>query len=189
MPTDTKTALLNSAERAARARGFDGFSYADLATDVGIRKASIHHHFPSKANLSVALMRRYAEAFETEILRIDEEKTSGSARLQALIDIYREALENGKSLCLCVSFSSSPESLPPEVIAQIRQFRAMLIGWLTKTFEAGQSDGSIAGVAHPELESAAALAVLEGAQLAARAEEDVVLFDMALKLLKGRLSG
>jgi len=57
--SDIKTALLDSAERAARRRGFDGFSYADLAKDMGIRKASIHHHFPTKAALSVALMKRY----------------------------------------------------------------------------------------------------------------------------------
>ena len=55
---DTRTALLESAERTARQRGYDGFSYADLADDVGIRKASIHHHFPTKATLALALIER-----------------------------------------------------------------------------------------------------------------------------------
>lgn len=55
---DTRTALLQSAERAARQRGYDGFSYADLAGDVGLRKASIHHHFPTKATLALALIER-----------------------------------------------------------------------------------------------------------------------------------
>ena len=59
METDTKTALLNSAERAARSKGFDGFSYADLAKEVGIRKASIHYHFPTKDALTISLMVRY----------------------------------------------------------------------------------------------------------------------------------
>lgn len=59
MAMNTKTNLLNSAERVARTRGFDGFSYADLAADVGTIKASIHHHFASKAALAVTLMNRY----------------------------------------------------------------------------------------------------------------------------------
>ena len=188
MSTDTKTALLDSAERAARTRGFDGFSYADLAEDVGIRKASIHHHFPSKAKLSVALMAPYHTGFETICADIDTTETSGSARLIALIDRYRLALDGGKCLCLCVSFSTSRESLPREVIDQISRFRAMMIGWLKTTFEFGHSDGTIEGVAEPAFEAAATLSLLEGAQLAARTEENLALFDNALKLLRQRLA-
>ena len=89
MPTDTKTALLDSAERAARTRGFDGFSFADLAEDVGIRKASIHHHFPTKAALSVALMQRYYTDLEKACADIDAAETTGGAHLSALINRYR----------------------------------------------------------------------------------------------------
>lgn len=188
MATDTKTALLDSAERAARTRGFDGFSYADLAEDVGIRKASIHHHFPSKAALSVALMQRYYINLEAACADIDTAETTGSARLSELINRYRNALDGGKSLCLCVSFSTSRESLPEEVISQISRFRAMMINWLAATFETGRLDGTIAGVVDPTREAAATLPLLEGAQLAARAEENPVLFESALQLLMLRLS-
>ncbi|MEO9863924.1 TetR/AcrR family transcriptional regulator, partial [Yoonia sp.] len=82
MPTDTKTALLDSAERAARTRGFDGFSYADLAQDVGIRKASIHHHFPTKAALSAALMERYYNDLKAVCEDIDMSQETGGARLR-----------------------------------------------------------------------------------------------------------
>jgi len=187
MVTDTKTALLDSAERAARARGFDGFSYADLADDVGIRKASIHHHFPTKAALSVALMKRYYIDLEKTCAEIDATKTTGRARLSALIDRYRDALDGGKSLCLCVSLSTSRESLPKEVISQISQFRAMMINWLKHVYAAGQSDGSILDIRDPEAEAAAALSLLEGAQLAARAEENPKLFESALRLMQQRL--
>lgn len=188
MSIDTKTALLNSAERAARTLGFDGFSYADLAEDVGIRKASIHHHFPAKAALSVELMRRYYRDFETVCAEIDAEVTTGGARLLALIERYRSALDGGKSLCLCVSFSISRESLPAEVIQQISRFRAMMIGWLETTFAAGKADGTIMGINDPKTEAAAALPLLEGAQLAARAEENLILFENALQLLTQRMA-
>lgn len=188
MRIDTKTALLNSAEQAARRRGFDGFSYADLAEDVGIRKASIHHHFPTKAALSVALMQRYAAEIRQALNAIDATHPSGCARLAALIDHYRGALNGGKSLCLCVSFSTSRDSLPADVITEIRSFRQMVIGWLTQTFELGRSDGTIAGVTMPDKEAAATLPLLEGAQLTARAQENLDLFENGVQLLRERLA-
>lgn len=188
MPTDTKTALLDSAERAARTFGFDGFSYADLAEDVGIRKASIHHHFPSKALLSVELMQRYYSGFEAVCADIDATTETGGARLRKLVQRYRDSLNGGKSLCLCVSFSTSRESLPPEVIQQIGHFRSMMIGWLKTTFLLGKADGSIASVIDANMEASATLPLLEGAQVAARAEANLDLFDAALQLFLQRIT-
>ncbi len=188
MLTNTKTALLDCAERAARTRGIDGFSFADLAQDVGIRKASVHHHFPTKAALSVALMERYHAQLEDACEGIAKEQVTGGRRIAALIDLYRTALDGGRRVCLCVSFSTSRDSLSSEVIAQMSTFRKMMLGWIEAAFRAGQSDGSIKGVAGPKAEAAAMLSLMEGAQLAARAEENPVLFDDALKLMKQRLA-
>lgn len=185
---DTKTALLNSAEDAARRFGFDGFSYADLAEDVGIRKASIHHHFPSKAILSVALMQRYHDSFQAVCTKIEVNFATGGAQLAELIRQYRVGSDDGKRLCLCASFSASRDSLPPDVLHQISLFRAMVIEWIAGAFSSGRSDNSISGVMDPELEASATMALLEGAQLAARAEENPALFDNAIKLLMMRIS-
>ena len=187
MSSDTKNALLDSAERAARTRGFDGFSYADLAADVGIRKASIHHHFPTKAALAVALMERYHDNLQSACAELDAQNITGGARLLTLIDRYRAAIDDGKSLCLCVSFSTSRQSLPPDVVAQMSRFRCMMIAWLTTAFVAGQTDDSIRSVSEPEAEAAATLSLVEGAQLSARAEENPALFDSALRLLRQRV--
>ncbi|MEP2640011.1 TetR/AcrR family transcriptional regulator [Roseobacter sp.] len=185
---DTKTALLNSAENAARTLGFDGFSYADLAEDVGIRKASIHHHFPSKAKLSVALMQRYHETFQAICVQLETSFETGGAQLAGLINQYKLGSDGGRRLCLCTSFSASRDSLPPDVVEQLRLFRVMVMDWMTGAFERGRDDGSISGVTNPELEAASALSLLEGAQLAARAEEQPALFDNAIALLVMRIS-
>lgn len=186
MTTDTRTALLDAAEYAARARGFDGFSYADLAQTVGIRKASIHYHFPTKAALSAALMDRYRKDLQTECQRIEAACPTGGDRLRALIALYRAALHDGKTLCLCVSLISSRESLSDEVIQKIKAFRAMMVARLTAIFETGRKDGTIADGGDPAAEARAALALLEGAHLTARAEENVDTFDLAVSLLKSR---
>jgi len=187
MTTDTKTTLLNSAERAARTRGFDGFSYADLAADVGITKASIHHHFASKAVLAVALMQRYYADLEIACNEIDQDYETGAGRLKALITRYRGALDGGQSLCLCVSFSTSTESLSADTIAEMSRFRTMMTQWLERVFSLGQADETILHVANPAAEAAATLPLLEGAQLAARVAQDPQRFDAAVQTLSMRL--
>jgi TetR/AcrR family transcriptional repressor of nem operon len=186
MAADTKTALLDVAEHAARARGFDGFSYADLAEAVGIRKASIHYHYPTKAVLSAALMDRYHATLEAECRKIEASHTTGADRLRALIRLYRDALNDGKTLCLCVSLTSSRQSLSDAVIEKLKTFRAMMVERIEAIFALGQNDKSISGVANPAAEARATLALLEGAHLAARAEENVQTFDEAMGILKTR---
>ena len=185
---DTKTALLNSAENAARRLGFDGFSYADLAEDVGIRKASIHHHFPTKANLSVALMQRYHTNFKAICAEIDASNRTGGAQLAELIKQYEKGSDDGKRICLCASFSASRDSLSAEVVEEISLFRTRVIEWMTGAFEKGGADGTISGVTRPANEAASMMSLLEGAQLAARAEENPELFENATALLMDRIS-
>lgn len=187
MPPDTKTALLNCAERAARSRGFDGFSYADLAANVGIRKASIHHHFPTKAMLALSLIQRYHQTMLTACADIDGRGGTAAQRLASLIAIYRDAAGEGESLCLCVSFSTSPASLSPEVIAGLADFRRMIIDWISKVFELANGDHSIVSLDDPLEEAQAVLPLLEGAQLAARIEMNAAVYDKAVALLTKRL--
>lgn len=189
MVRDTKTALLDVAEHAARARGFDGFSYADLAEAVGIRKASVHYHFPSKAALSAALMDRYRTSLENECQRIENAYDTGSEQLLDLIQLYRNALNDGNTLCLCVALISSRESLSADVIDKLKTFHTMMTKKIEAIFELGMQDRTIAHVSAPRAEAHAALALLEGAHLTARAAEEIHPFDEAMSLLKVRCHG
>lgn len=186
---DTRTALLDCAEHIARARGLDGFSYADLAEVVGIRKASIHYHFPSKAELSSVLMARYADTMARTCTDIDARCDRGGEKLVALIELYLAALNGGRTLCLCVAFINSRDSLSDEVVRHITAFRTGLVDWTTRLFEQGARDGSIAAVDNPASEAHAVVALLEGAQLAARAEGIVQRFEDATALLRARCIG
>lgn len=176
---NTRTALLDSAERAARQRGYDAFSYADLARDVCIRKASIHHHFPAKADLAFSLVERYAARFAETLSEIAYTEPKAAGQLRAYRDVYRAALADGEQLCLCVAMSAGRDSLADPVLELLNQFHTDSIAWLTQVFETAARDGSIRGVVDPEAEASATLALMEGAQLLARAAKDVTLFDQA----------
>lgn len=184
---DTKEALLNTAEVAVRRRGYNGFSYADLAKNVGIRKASIHYHFPKKADLAMAVMARYTDNIMSALHEISEKQEKASDRLIDVIDIYRTALGNCDMLCLCVAFSSGPDGLDQEILDEIYKFQIGVQSWLETLFELGAKDGSIEKVVKPGADAAACLAQLQGAQLMARAVGDLNKFEEAVSTLMARI--
>ncbi len=186
---DTKTALLIAAEDAVRARGYNGFSYADLAAAVGIRKASIHHHYPTKADLALALIERYAARFFATLDQISGSHSTGGARLRACIGAYRGVLEGGDKTCLCVALCIGRDGLSKAVLAELDTFHATITAWLADCFSIAKKDGTIADVGDREAEAHACLAQMEGAQLIARAAKDARRFDMATAQVLGRIRG
>lgn len=185
---DMKTALLDSAETIARQRGFDGFSYADLASAVGIRKASIHHHFPTKAILGQAMMERYRIRLSNMLSEIESSTVRAADRLRGYIGLYHDALQGGKTICLCVALSSDRNSLDDATLNEISLFHAASLAWLETLFDDAQSDGSIKNVMDSKQEAAQCLALVEGAQLMAHAQQDVDVFTSATTLILARTS-
>ena len=184
----TRISLLESAEQAVRQRGYNGFSYADLSREIGIRKASIHHHFATKADLGLALIERYNTAFFEKLAKISSTHTSAAGQMRAYLSLYRAALENGAQVCLCVALSAGRDHLSDDILDQLDQFHRDSLQWLEQLFETAQADGSISLIASPELEASATLALVEGAQLLARASKNVAQFDHSTRALAARLS-
>ncbi|MEX3008599.1 TetR/AcrR family transcriptional regulator [Hoeflea sp. TYP-13] len=186
---NTRNALLNAAEHAARSRGFDAFSYADLSREVGIRKASIHHHFPAKADLALALIRRYRVNFAHLLASIRTENDTAGDRLRAFLTTYREALSGGDTVCLCVAFSTGRDSFKDTVLDELNGFHRDCIAWLEETFSRALQDNTVKNAGVPDVEAKACMALVEGAQLLARAANDTHPFDDATAALKNRLTG
>lgn len=184
---DTRTRLLDCAESAVRSRGFDGFSYADMAVAVGIRKASIHYYFPTKADLALALIERYSDRFFAKLDAIAAREASAGARLKNYVSACRDALDGGTKLCLCVAFATGCDGLSAPVLARLDRFHLTVAAWLECTFALGQADGTIAAVRAPKQEADACLATMEGAQLIARAARAVGRFDAAAEVILSRL--
>lgn len=172
-----------------RQRGYDAVSYGDLAKEIGIKTASIHYHFPRKADLAVDLLTLYAAKLERQRGNIAMNAASGGAAIASLVALYRAALNEGRQLCLCVVLAAGRERLTPEVCDRLETFHAQSRAWLAQAFGRGQRDGSIIGVTDPEAEAAACLALLEGAQIMARAAGRLGPYDAATAALKHRIMG
>ncbi|NNU16730.1 TetR/AcrR family transcriptional regulator [Parvularcula sp. ZS-1/3] len=180
----TRIQILDAGEQLARARGLEAFSYADLEKAVGIRKASIHHHFKSKADLALALIERYSERFADALRDIEDAHVTPQERLRAFTGLYRDALAGGEQVCLCVAFAAGRESLPGTVALATRSFQEMALAWLEVTFNELNTPEF---PDDPQDEAAAFLALLEGAQIMARGASDPALFDAAIRPFIRRL--
>lgn len=174
----TALRLVDAAEALVQRRGYNAFSYADLSKAVGIRKASVHHHFPSKGDLGRAVAERYRQAFAQALSRIDEETENPRGRLERYAELYAEALSQRGRMCLCGMLAAEYATLPPLVQEQVRGFFDDQRGWLTTTFRRAGHPRSVA-VRRGE----ALLAGLEGALLVSRTNGDTAAFAQTARVL------
>src|SRR5271169_5629314 len=98
--TAAATAVLDVAEQLAQMRGYNGFSYADIASQLGVTKASLHYHFRSKADLGRALVERYHAMFDSALHAIDRSASDAGDKLRRYVSLYESVLSNER-MCLC----------------------------------------------------------------------------------------
>ncbi len=162
----TRDQLMSAAERLVRTRGYSAISYADLSEAVGIRKASIHHHFPLKSDLGAALTLDYSNRFAAMLEEIDRDESDALARLQRYASIYEASVRDGM-LCLCGMLVTEIHVLPEEVRTGVRRFFAQQLAWLTRVMAEGKARGELLIDCRPETAAERTLSVLEGAMLVA----------------------
>lgn len=185
MNSDTRTSLIDIATAQVRRQGYSAFSYADLADVVGIRKPSIHHHFPTKEDLGAAIVAAYTENFSEQLDRIHAQNPNTAERLRAYAGLYRAGLEHGQG-CLCGVLASEVAVLPPQVQAGVREFFDLNLRWLERTLRDGQTRGQVRAGIKPRREARTALATLQGATFVALSLQDTAAFDQAVS---GLLTG
>jgi TetR/AcrR family transcriptional repressor of nem operon len=164
MSMSTAERILDTAQALAQVRGYNGFSYADISAEVAITKASIHHHFPSKAQLAEALIDRYRQRFAAARQEVGDAAAGPRERLAGYARLYAEVFTDGGRMCLCGVFAADAASLPSGVRRAVAAFFEDQERWVAATFaEAGLPAARARGAAQ------AFLAALEGALLLARA--------------------
>lgn len=164
MAAATRSLLLTEAERVIRQRGFTDFSFADLATAAGIRKASVHHHFPTKAALGGLLLEAYTARLLTGLKALRLARGDALQRLRGFAGLYRASLEAGQA-CLCGVLAAELAALSPAMQAGVRDFFALNIAWLSAVLAEGQAEGSLRADLDPASQATAVLATLQGALL------------------------
>ena len=175
---NTASRILDIAERLVQSRGFNGFSYADIAAELNVTKASLHYHFPGKAELGEALIVRYAARFADALEQIDEQGGDARARLDAYAGIYGDVLRDQR-MCLCGMLAADYETLPEPMQAAVIRFFDDNEVWLVGVLERGLEEGSLQLAGSPRDAAQTIVSGLEGAMLVARPYGDVHRFEAA----------
>lgn len=186
--TGTAARILDAAERLVQARGYNGFSYADVAAELGVTKAGLHYHFAGKAELGEALVERYARRFAEALTRIDERDGDVKTKLRGYADLYAQVLRQHR-MCLCGMLASDYETLPGGMQGAVRRFFEANESWLAGVLEAGRRQGLLRFDGEARDAALLVISTLEGAMLVARPYDgDDGRFDAAAKRLLASLS-
>ena len=174
--TSTGERILDVAEGLVQTRGVNGMSYADISAALGITKASLHYHFPSKNDLVHALIDRYSGRFFRALASIEETETDAAARLRAYAHVYGSVLEGGR-MCLCGMLASDFQTLTPAGQADVAAYFETNAEWLERVIAKGIREGQLSPTMSPRVAAATLLAGLEGAMLVSRPFEGMDRFD------------
>lgn len=174
-----KLEILDAAQEIIQMRGYNGFSYADISKAVGIRKASIHHHFPSKSSLVVAVIRRYREIFNDCLAEFELSEKKWSDKIRSYAMLYEDVLFKNR-LCLCGMLAADIETLPRILQKEIRGFFEDNESWLAKILSTHYKS-----IPHDRLNEIAwqIISTLQGGVIMARMQNKTEIFSSTLREL------
>lgn len=187
MSADIKTRLLDAAQGFVQTQGFHGFSYHDLSRKVGITTASIHYHFPAKADLGEALVRRYRDAVNQAMADIAASAVPLRRKLERVAALFQDTLDTDRRACVCGALAGEFHGLPEPVRAELGRLIEDGIRGIERILATGKASGEL-----PRGNDPAALArlwycSLQGSLSLARASRPQLLPETIAGLLRATL--
>ena len=177
---DTRQRILDSAQRLTQTRSFHGFSFQDIADEVGVRKASLYHHFDSKDEVAVAMLKRAADWVRAELKKTEE--LEPKERLEAYFDIFHQIYGKGERMCPGGSFAAVFDAVSSPVQTAVHRFAKMHVDWLEDVVRDGVEQGQFTiGDQRPRDVAAQIAAAVQGALLVGRLSSDRHVLDVVVE--------
>ena len=167
--SSTAERILDVAQDLLQRKGFNGFSYQDIAERIEIRKASIHYHFPSKTDLAVSLCERYVNQFVERLHQLEQKNDSCLQRIKELFRFFARIIRDQEKLCPITMLTAEIEALPQAARLQLQRFITETECWLGRTLEQGKRSHELHYEGSFQSQSRILLATLQGAMLLTRA--------------------
>ncbi|HEY2552607.1 MAG TPA: TetR/AcrR family transcriptional regulator [Streptosporangiaceae bacterium] len=184
----TSARILDAAERLVQTRGFNGFSYADVAAELGLTTAALHYHFPGKAELGAALVDRYAQRFAAQLGELDAAGGPAPGRLDGFAALYLQVLQD-RRMCLCGMLAAEYHTLPEGMQELVLRFFSQNESWLETVLAQGAREGALQYAGSASDAARLLISGLEGAMLIARSFGDPGRFTAAASRLLASVTG
>jgi TetR/AcrR family transcriptional regulator, transcriptional repressor for nem operon len=180
--THTSQQIMDIAQRLVQTRGFNAFSYADIASALHVSKASLHYHFASKADLGVRLIERYEDAFERALGAIDLADGGSPEKLRRYVELYSQVLADER-MCLCGMLAAEFVTLPKAMQAALDNYFKLNEIWLAGVLETGRESGSLRFEGPAPEAAQFIIGSLEGSMMLARSSGGLARFNAAARRL------
>ncbi|MGF6757479.1 TetR/AcrR family transcriptional regulator [Paraburkholderia sp. GAS42] len=167
---DVAVAIMDAAERRMRIGGFNGFSFREIAADVGIKSSSVHYHFRTKEKLGAAVIRRYTDHVAKVI---DQQLETNPDPVQVWIEVFKGTLISEDRMCPATVLGAASLGLPGEVATEVKRYFRMAIDKLV-------------GERLSEKRATQFLSTIVGALVVANSLGDPTVYDRATEDLLGR---
>lgn len=185
---DTADAILDLAEELIQTRGYNGFSYQDIADKLKIRKPSIHYHYPSKAALGVAVIDRYSERFAQALSALAADpRRPAMAMVAEYVTPFLQFADTPDRVCLCGALAGETMALPPEMRQRVARFFRQHQAWLGEILRRGVERGEFVLSEKPEKVARMIFGALQGALLVKRTTGEVAQLSDVVAVLKSQL--
>lgn len=189
MSTDTAERIMDTAHQLLAERGFSAFSYADIAETIQIRKASIHHHFPTKTGLVVAILERHRLRMQQAHAALDEHVSAPLDRLKKYVDYWEVCIRRRtEPFCIAALLGAELPGLPEEVQREVEKHFTCLRQWIAKTMQDGVKQKSIRLRGTADTEAEMLMAAVHGSMISARVNNSSAIFKQVTANAMQRLS-
>ncbi|TVY04170.1 TetR/AcrR family transcriptional regulator [Cohnella terricola] len=168
--------IMDTAQKLIQRKGFNAFSYADIAKELDIKTSSIHYYFPSKTDLGLELMKRYRKTIQEVLEQVDQSELGSREKLQEYLQAYQSIFSEDGRICLCVMLSSDIITLEDSIQQEVKLFLQLNLDWLAKTLEEGVKCNAFNCHADTHAEASLFLSTLIGSMLLARANPKSLSF-------------
>jgi AcrR family transcriptional regulator len=166
---NSKRTIMNLAESYLQDRGYNGFSYADIASQLGVKNAAIHYHFPTKEALTCAVIQRYRERFKLWTNNVRVKDLSPAEKLDWFFSIYKDIRADQGKVCLAGSLEAQYTSIPEPLQSEVKTLHNELLAWLQATLAEGREAGVFTFNGEPANKAALIIASVQGGLQMARA--------------------
>ena len=166
--SDTREQIMDRAAQLLMSRGFNGFSYRDISSHLGVKNAAIHYHFPAKTDLALALVDEYRRILRKGTSEFMAYGGSALEQLEGFFVFTTKQCHVGRCICPFGAFSVDYNELPDDLRDATQSFMEESIKWLTRVMEVGKVEGEFSYDGDPRVKAVTVLAALQGARQLAR---------------------
>jgi len=180
----TRDQIMDIAEDLLQELGFNAFSYKDISTEMGIKNAAIHYHFPAKADLGDALIQRFTDRFEEWRDMHIAKKTDPVSLINGYFAITANFVRNGGKVCPMGVLEAEFNAISDQMQASLKYFDKTIREFLTETLDKGRTEGMMHFDGKAEDKSLVISATLQGGLQIARVAGEKAFFATIHQLQK-----